>query len=73
MCRSGPRLAETEPKVVVAHLVLIDAGMRSISNYGPDCHGLSPFVDGAQSRTYEKRFPSIYSYVFGRSAEDSIL
>lgn len=47
--------------------------MRSISNYGPDCHGLSPFVDGAQSRTYEKRFPSIYSYVFGRSAEDSIL
>jgi hypothetical protein len=47
--------------------------MRSISNYGPDCHALSLSVNGAQSRSYQKRFHSIYSYSFCRLREESIL
>jgi hypothetical protein len=73
MCRSGPRLTETESKGVVAYLTLISVVMRSIRNYGLDCHALFYGVDGARWRIYQVRFCSIYSYSFRRLAEDSIL
>lgn len=47
--------------------------MRSISNYGPDCHALSVDMNGAQSSSYQNRFRYIYSYAFRRLTEDSIL